>query len=276
MIPRFAKYLAVNLGWTLTDKPDPAADVIYLSGYFEAQLLHPWPGKQKVASYFTHKETNPPGNGKAKLYEAIAGRVDLRIATAAMYAQGLVAYGPTIQANPPVERNKFTIPKRKPGGRLTAGFSGYSYSNGRKGEELAKVVIKSKPGQAVDWRASGRGWPIPTKRYTWAEMPAFYQSLDILVVTSLVEGVPMPPLEVLSCGGSIVIPNGVGLLDELPATPGIHRYKRGNVESLVKAFAQAVQMRPEVDRGALRAVTEPYTITAWCEQHQQAFEECFL
>ena len=86
----------------------------------------------------------------------------------------------------------------------------------------------------------------------------------------------MPPLEVLSCGGSIVIPNGVGLLDELPNVLGIHRYKRGNIDSLVKALDKAIKVRQSVDKLALRAATEPYSILAWCEQHRQAFEELFL
>jgi hypothetical protein len=276
VIPRFSRYLSDNLGWTVTTrKPDPAADVIYLSGYFEAQLLHSWPGKPVVA-YFTHKEVYPPNNGKAKLFVSVAKKVNLRIATAVMYAKQLVEFGPTVQCNPPVERHRFVIPKRGIGKKLVCGFSGYSYSNGRKGENLARQLIRSNPGRSIEWVASGRGWPVPTKRFKWSDMPAFYQSLDILVVTSLVEGVPMPPLEVLSCGGSIVVPNGVGLLDELPNVLGIHRYKRGNIDSLVKALNKAIKARQSVDKKALRAVTEPYSILAWCEQHRQAFEELFL
>jgi hypothetical protein len=109
-------------------------------------------------------------------------------------------------------------------------------------------------------------------------MPAFFQSLDILVVTSLIEGVPMPPLEALSCGASVVIPREVGLLDELGRTEsgedvlGIHRYERGNARSLIGALAAAVEARGDVDREALRAVTEPYTIENWCQEHERALE----
>jgi predicted O-methyltransferase YrrM len=106
-------------------------------------------------------------------------------------------------------------------------------------------------------------------------MPAFYQSLDILVVTATVEGVPMPPLEVLACGGSVVVPRGVGLLDELPDTLGIHRYERGSAKDAERALSEAIQARPGVNREALRAVTEPYTIEAWCEGHRAAFENLF-
>lgn len=271
VIPRFSRYLHHHLGWTLTAAPDPHADAIYLSGYFEAQLCKPWPSVP-VAAYFTHREVEPPGNDKAKLFDAVARRVQLRVATARMYAKILAQNGLTVQINPPVERDRFTIPPQRRGRRLVAGFSGYTYRNQRKGEDLVRGILASKPGQRLEWRASGRGWPVSTKRYRWAEMPGFYQGLDILVVTSRVEGVPMPPLEALSCGVSVVVPRHVGVLDELPDVRGIHRYKRGDVGSLIEALIQAVEMRSSVDREALRRVTEPFSIENWCEAHRRAME----
>ena len=271
VIPRFARYLRDHLGWSLTARPDPAADMYYLSGYFEAQLMRPWPDRP-TAAYFTHKEEQPPGNTKAKLYDSIARKVDLRIATCALYANPLADYGPTAQITPPVERHRFTIPA-KLNRVVVAGFSGYTYANRRKGEDLARAVIASKIGRSIQWRASGRGWPVSTMKYPWDEMPAFYRSLDVLVVVARVEGVPMPPLECLASGVSVVIPKGVGLLDELPDVPGIHRYKAGDAKDCIRALAVSIETRSRVDREALRAATDPYTIMAWCEQHRQAFEE---
>lgn len=271
VIPRFSRYLAEGLGWTLTRRPDKADyDAVYLSAYFESQVCREWP-QVPVAAYFTHREEQPPGNGKAKLFDAVAKRVQLRLATAKMYADILSPYGETVQMPPPVERDRFRIPKHRGGKRLVAGFSGYTYANHRKGEDLVRGVLASKPGKQVQWRASGRGWPVPTTRYAWADMPAFYQGLDVLVVTSRVEGVPMPPLEALSCGVSILVPRGVGMMDELPDVLGIHRYKRGDVGDLVKALGKAIAARGEVDRKALRAATEPYSVAAWCRAHEEAF-----
>jgi hypothetical protein len=272
VIPRFARYLHRHLGWTLTAKPDAHAEVVYFSGYFESQVCKSWPSVP-VMAYFTHREEEPPGNDKAKLFDAIAKRVQLRIATAGMYAQYLARFGPAMQINPPVERDRFVIPKRKSGRRLVAGFSGYTYRNKRKGEDLVQGILRSKIGQSLEWRASGRGWPVQTKRYAWRDMPAFYQSLDILVVTSRVEGVPMPPLECLACGVSVVVPRGVGLIDELPNVLGIHHYKRGDVNSLVRALEKAVKARGDVDRKALRAATEPYNIKNWCSRHLEVAME---
>lgn len=270
VIPRFSRYLAERNGWTLTAKPDSHADLVYLSGYFESQVAKPWPSVP-VAAYFTHREAE--GSGKATLFDRNAKRVQLRIATAKLYADYLQQFGPTVQIRPPVERKRFTIPNTRVIKRpLVAGFSGFTYRTGRKGGDLALAAIKSSAGKRLQWRASGRGWPMKTERLKWGEMPGFFQSLDILVVTSLIEGVPMPALEALSCGVSVVVPRKVGLLDELPNVLGIHRYERGNERSLIGALAAAVETRGDVDREALRAVTEPYTIENWCREHKRVFE----
>lgn len=268
VIPRFARYLHDAHGWALTAKPDSHAEVAYLSGYFESQIAKPWPGVP-VAAYFTHREEE--GSGKAENFDQVAERVQLRIATARMYAAYLEQFGPTVQIRPPVERARFRIDSKRNRSPV-AGFSGYSYRSGRKGEALADVLVRSKAAQGIEWRASGRGWPVATKRYPWAQMPAFFQGLDVLAVTSLIEGVPMPPLEALSCGVSVVIPRGVGLLDELPDVLGIHRYECGDTASLIRAFGKAVRARGDVDREALRAVTAEYTIENWCAEHLRAFE----
>lgn len=275
VIPRFSRYLADNLGWYVSKGPTPGFDVYYLSGYFEIQMFK-GEIKSPMAAYFTHREESPPGNAKSKLFDRVASIVDLRIVTAPMYGAQLVDHGETVRIYPPVETHCFTIPKKQKNRKMVAGFSGYTYANRRKGEDLARGLVNSRNGKSISWSASGRGWPVKTVRYSWADLPSFYQSLDILVCTANVEGVPMPPLEVLSCGGSVVIPEGVGLLDELPNISGIHRYKKGDMKSLVAAFDQAVEMRAEVDRGDLRASIDPYSILAWCEGHRMAFMEAFL
>ncbi len=274
IIPRMARSLHDALGWTVSAAPDPAADVTYLSGYFEAPRFDRWPGQ--IAAYFTHREEEPPNNSKAKLFDRIAGRVQLRVATCRLYAEPLAAYGPTVQAAAPLERNRFVLPpSRGSAGRPVVGLSGYTYANRRKGEDLVCGLLESKVGKRVDWRASGRGWPVPTKRYGWAEMPSFYQSLDVLVCPSRVEGIPMPPLEALACGVRLVIPRGVGLLDELPEMPGIYRYTRGDLASLLLALEAAAFPAERVDGEALRAATVPYSVAHWCEDHARAFAEAF-
>ena len=274
VLPRFARTLHSALGWTLGAAPDPQADVIYLSGYFEATRFREWPG-QPIAGYFTHREEEPPGNAKAKLFDSVAGRVQLRVAMCQLYAEPLSRYGPTVTPPLPVERNRFTIAPRKVGKVPIVGFSGYTYANHRKGEDLVKGIIASKLAQRVEWRASGRGWPVPTKRYTWEEMPTFYQGLDVLVCPSRVEGGPMPVLEALSCGVAVVIPRGVGILDEIPDVEGIYRYERGDLKSLLATLEQAVHPDHAADPEALRAAVATYSVEAFVEGHRAAFAAAF-
>ncbi len=274
IIPRMARMLHDALGWTLGMAPDPTADVLYLSGYFEATRLKGWPD-QPVAAYFTHREEEPRINAKARLWDDVAKRVQLRVAMCQLYAGPLGTYGLTVTPPLPVEQDRFVIAPRKAGQRPVVGFSGYTYPNHRKGEDLVKGILTSSIAERVEWRASGRGWPIATKRYGWEEMPGFYQGLDVLVCPSRVEGGPMPVLEALACGVSVVIPRGVGILDELPDTPGIHRYERGDLRSLLVALERAAFPAEQVEREALRQAVAPYTVEAFVEGHRRAFAEAF-
>lgn len=271
VLPRFARYLRDNLGWTLTPAPEKSADIYYLIGYFEAQLLRTWPDRPVIA-YFTHREEDPPGNGKAKLFDNVAKKATLRVAMCRLYAEYLGKFGPTVQPPLPVELARFTIAKRSRGKRPIVGLSGYTYVNRRKGEDLVRGILASKIGQKIEWRASGRGWPVPTKRYSWADMPAFYQGLDILVCPSRVEGGPMPVLEALACGVSVVVPVGVGILDELPDLPGIYRYKRGDLPTMVKALEAAARPPVPVDRAALREAVSKYNVEAFVEANEKAVD----
>jgi len=262
-----SRALADRLGWSLSAKPGDRAEAYYLSAYFESQVFDLWPGHRiPVGAYFTHREEVPPGNSKARVFDAMAAKVTLRVATCRMYAEMLERYGPTIQAAAPLERERFVIAPRAPGRRPVVGLSGYTYSNHRKGEDLVAGMLTSEIGQRVEWRASGRGWPasIATKRYPWAQMPEFYQGLDVLVCPSRVEGIPMPPLEALACGVRVVIPENVGLLDELGHCTGVFRYKRGDLNGLLGALEQACFAPGPYEREDLRELTERYSVENWC------------
>jgi hypothetical protein len=278
VLPRHARALAERLGWSLGLAPNPDAEIQYLFSYFESKRLKPWP--KLVAANFTHREEEPPNNAKAKAFDAIAAKVQLRTAWAQMYVDQLAPHGPTFKCSPALEREHFTLgerplPLRQPQGRIVAGFSGYTYANHRKGEDLVNGIVASAIGGRLEWRASGRGWPVKTKMYAWADMPEFYRSLDVLVIPSRVEGIPMPPLEALCCGTSVVIPQGVGLLDELPEIAGIYRYERGDLATLLEALGSAIGERGQVEPEALRAATAQWSVEQWCEDHAAAFAQVF-
>lgn len=255
----------------MTAAPEGNADVLHLSAYFEVQKVGRWPDTP-VSCYFTHIEIDPPGNAKAALFDSVAQRVQLRMAMSRMYAEYLEQFGPTIQPPLPVERDRFVIVERGRQKKPIVGISGYTYANHRKGEDLVKEVIKTDVGRRVEWRASGRGWPVPMKRYAWTNMPAFYQSMDVLLCPSRVEGGPLPVLEALACGVRVVVPSGVGIIDELPKVKGIYRYKRGDLPSLLNALEHATDMKEKVDRELLRKAVKRHSVESFVEAHRVGIE----
>lgn len=274
VISRMAKALIDHLGWTTSPQLDPQADLNYFLGYYEAAKCRDRLGIGAQAAYFTHREEDESSHDKAALWDQVAAKVALRIVTCDKYRKLVDPNGLTVRCSAPLECDRFTITPLPVAKRLIAGVSGYVYKNARKGEDLLAELLGSKSAQRLEWRASGRGWPVPTRKYAWKEMPAFYQGLDIFVCTSRVEGIPMPPLEALACGLKIVIPAGVGLLDELGDAEGIYRYEVGNVSSLRIALEFAIGAG-EVDRQALRELTKPYSMEQWIMDNANAVQGLF-
>jgi len=268
ILPRMARYLRDGLGWSVSSGPNEKAQAVYLLAYFEGERFRNVWFKVPVAAYFTHREED--GGDKARCWDEMAGKVNLRIATCQLYAGALAAHGLTMQCAAPLETKRFTISQRINGRRPVLGFSGYTYGNHRKGEDLVHGLLKAPIAARVDWRACGRGWPVPTQRLPWAQMPLFYQALDVLVVPSRVEGIPMPPLEALACGLRVVIPRNVGILDELSDCTGVYRYPRGDLKALIHAVEQAAFPDEPVDRQRLRGVIAPYSVEAWCRDNAKA------
>lgn len=274
VLPRFARYLAAGLGWTLTAVPaDPRdVDVYYLMGYFEQQQFakagQPWPPTKPVASLFTHREEDPRLGRKARLYDQVAREVQLRVSMCRLYGSGLEPIGPTIQAPLPVERDRFVIAERPRHSRRVLGMGGFVAPGARKGEDVATAIMRRLP--AFEWRVSGRGWGLRSRCFDWRDMPAWYQDLDLFVCPSRVEGGPMGALEALSCGVPVVIPRGVGILDEIPDMPGVVRYARGNAKGLADAIAYALAIAGHVDREALRGAVAGHSVEAWCGAHREA------
>lgn len=265
IIYRLAQTLADNTGWSLGRTPRGNADANYFFPYLDFE-----PVETKTAALFSHYDTHH--QHKAHRWNTTAKTVDFRTTWAGQYLPGLRTFGASAVVIPPVDRAAFTIADTKPE-PFTVGVSGFVYNDKRKGEDLIRRLAQDYP--ALNWQAVGRGWSIPTRSVLTSELPAFYQSLSLFVCASRLEGIPITPLEALSCGVPVVIPRGVGLLDDLPDVPGITRFDAGNYDSLKRAFAEALKGvgAGEYDPERLRASTEPYTAQAWAEAHERAFED---
>ncbi len=266
-----ARLLQERLGWNISPTTDMGADINYFLGYFEAPKTVSSLTMQ-TAAYLTHREEQPPNHPKALLFDKVAQAVSLRVVTCRKYQELVEQWGPTLRAHAPVELGHFTIAPATKHGRPVIGFSGYLYANGRKGEVLAAELVNSQLGRRCEFMASGRGWPVKTRKYHWSEMQDFYHGLDVLVCTSLVEGIPMTPLEALACGVSVVVPYDVGMMDELPEMRGIYHYEKGNSAEMQRAVERAIDERAQVNRDALRAAIAEHSDDAWVGDHKEAFE----
>lgn len=270
ILPRLAKALAAETGWSLSDQPNPNAEISYWFPYLEVlNYTGPWPDTIHAA-WFTHHDTMQKGKGD--LWRQAAEKVDLRLVSASIYLEDLKQYGPAAVVKPPVDQGKFKPdPRYLPADLPVVGVSGWVYRGGRKGEKLVRRLQQSDLGKTIHMVACGHGWPLACREIPWGTLETFYQNLDIYLCTSFVEGVCYGPLEALACGKKVVIPWHVGVLDDLPEMPGIYRYQVGNFEGMIQALGQA--LASEADPVALRTAVDPFSLDAWAETHENAFED---
>lgn len=269
IIPRLAKMLVDGTGWSIGPGLDEKADANLAFPYLEAPQRVT--GGTKLIAEFSHYESTVPA--KAREWTRVANLADLRLTWAKQYQTSLSAHGLSMIVTPPLDREKFALVSEPrafdPAAHLRLGVSGWVYKGGRKGEHLVKRLVEND-ARIV---ATGHGWPCEIVPHQWADMQDFYYGLDAYLCTSLIEGIPYPPLEALACGIPVIVPTGVGMMDELPRLPGIVHYEAGNYDDLNRAIERlTTQLRKGIDRDALRATTERFTLDAWIADHVAAVE----
>jgi glycosyltransferase involved in cell wall biosynthesis len=82
----------------------------------------------------------------------------------------------------------------------------------------------------------------------------------------------MTTFEALASGVPVVIGRDVGLHDELLGVSGIHRYRAGDADDLVRAVGDALATYATVDRTALRRAVAPHSVESSCDAHRSAVE----
>ncbi len=98
---------------------------------------------------------------------------------------------------------------------------------------------------ARDWGISERVFILPGLSET--DLRWFYNSIDVFVFPSLMEGFGLPPLEAHACGCRVV-GSGTTALDEVLAPHDI-RVSPESVDSIAEGMARAVNLpRPQIDR----------------------------
>lgn len=267
VLGQLGRMLAEYTGWSQSDRPRDDVDLNYAIVYIDlAQRFSDW-RKKPWAAYFTHYEESTPY--KVFWWQTADPLTQVKIVTTHLYNRLLS--GNIVKVPPPVRREIFDIRERKPNQKFTLGVSGYVDRNsGRKGERLV-AQLASELDERFEIIASGEGWPVRCANRSYEGLPSFYNSLDVYLCTSLVEANPMPPLEALACGIPVIIPVGVGMLDELPDMRGLFRYKAGDAVDLKRAVLEAFEQTHDTDRQALREATSGYTPEAYAQAHVEGF-----
>lgn len=268
ILPRLAIELSRLTGWPVRDGPDDKADINYYFPYLEKKDDY---NRTMTAAWFTHHDTMQLG--KSPLWDQAAAGVDLRTVSASIYLPKLESFGRSAVVIPPLDTTKFVIDhKRIRPDMVVIGTSGWVYPGGRKGEHLVSRLNDSDLN--IHLTAAGAGWPIKTTRtIKWGKLEKWYQSLDIYLCTSMIEGVGYGPLEALACGKQVVIPKRVGVFDDLPNCKGVWRYRAGDYDSMVKAIKKAIDGIEIVNPENLRKTIAEYTPENWAKSHIVAFEE---
>lgn len=268
IIPRLALSLSQTLHWSIGPRPDPNADVNYFFPYLEYHNTRQLPDTP-LAGWFTHHDTYQ--RGKENLWPDAARRMNLRTVTASPYYPDLTQYGLTCLVVPPLDTDKFKPDSRRiPADLPVVGTSGWVYPGGRKGEHLLRKLAESD--LPIHLTACGQGWPVKCKEIDFEYLQTYYQTLDIYLSTSLIEGVGYGPLEALACGVPVVIPAGVGVFDDLPVAKGIYRYPPGDYSGMVDALYQAIEAGHH-DKEELRSLISRFTLDNWARDHLVAFED---
>ena len=263
VIARLARELVDGTGWTSGEGPDASADV----NLFALYLL--WCRTSfkdtPTVTWFTHREDMTAG--KVKMWDEAAKGVSMRLSQSPMYLDSLPRPNKWVPA--PVDLEHFALARAPRHKTPVIGVAGFVYESGRKGEALAAELAQRRPEWTV--KATGRGWPIPMERHTWATMPDFYRLLDVFLCTSSIEGGPVTVLEALATGVPVVVPRHVGMIDALPEMAGIYRYPAGDILGMERAIAEALDTR--VNRRALREVAEEYSPDRWRREWSEAIAE---
>lgn len=263
---RLAAILSRETGWNISDQPKGNHDLNYAITYIDyAQRFTDWRGTP-WAAYFSHYESGTPY--KEFWWKNANDAMRIKTVTADQYGAMLSGY--IIKIPPPIEYAYQPV-ERKPNRTPKVGISGFVDRSGRKGEKLVAQLAQDLEHMA-DFIGSGQGWPVRTEVHKLDDMPKWYNSLDLLICTSLIEGIPMPPLEALACGVPVVIPQGVGMLDELPVgLAGIYRYKVGSYSCLREAVTLALGELETIDKSKLVMSVAGYTPENYARAHVEGF-----
>jgi glycosyltransferase involved in cell wall biosynthesis len=222
------------LGWTINE-PENKADIDYYLPYL---LFNP--GKNIKVSYFTHLETGSDilSLNKYTKFQDIKEKCKYKIAISGDTKRKLK------DERCPIIKLGSAFKKE-----ITFGVCGKVHPTGRKNEHFVKKLC-DEGYKVIAW---GHGWPCEIFSNKIEELESFYKSIDYLIVTSSIEGGPVPVIEALSLGVPVIAPQ-IGWCWDYP----VIRYNRDDYDSLYSVIA---------------SLTCLPTWDAWRYKHEVLFKE---
>jgi hypothetical protein len=152
---------------------------------------------------------------------------------------------------------------------LTLGVCGRPYKGGRKGEDILKAVLDdTEIIRDVRIVAMNPDWGLPT--LSVSDPADFYRAVDFLLVTSRIEGGPVPVMEALACGTLAIAPP-IGVVPEFPHVP----YQTGNIQSLKSTIHRLVE-EMKTSRGEIARPMQRQNWAGWSVRHEKLFRRMLL
>ena len=232
----------------VVDEPSGEADLTYFLPYSKQREV---PGSI-VGSMFTHQETIPAAHQR---FIDAAAEADFAACLARSVCEKVVSYGcdDTELIYLGFDVDNFDCV-------LRLGVVGRTYHTGRKGETLLAGILGL---QNVDVRFTGDGWPLPPVRMAARSLNQFYQSIDYLLIPSLIEGGPVPLFEALA-SGTPVISSDVGCVADFPHIP----FQNGDADDL-----RRVVLRLRDEKLKLRESVQSLTWSKFGHEHLAMFRD---
>lgn len=238
ILDKMGEYLIKGIDYAVVDLDfNKPYDLTYFMHYSMVRSCN----SKIVGAYFTHRMN--------KQFEEKAKEVNFAICMNERYKKIIENITDSYVIYQPTDLERF-----KP--KLVLGFSGI-LNSGRKGKDLLDIVAKLP---FVDLKMTlGKGLE--------KNMNKFYNSLDYVLITSTVEGGPLPLTEGLACGREIIT-SDVGIVDQFKNCEYVHIYDRNKPETLINLLKGLYQKKLEI-----RKTVEKYSIEKFIDEHKKLFEK---
>jgi glycosyltransferase involved in cell wall biosynthesis len=253
ILRRLARYLVDNLPYVRGMDWRPSAlesfDLTYYVNYqlcrrpkapLRRRVLWRRPRSRIVGAFFPHREDDE--------FDEVARELDFCVAPSARYANYLREH-----CNPSSHLIYHGIDLARFTPKLRLGFIGRRYRTGRKGDALLRAVAALPYVELISTEGT----------LSDREIPAFYQGIDCVLITSSIEGGPLCFQEGLASGKPI-LSTDVGMVSEFRDAPGVHVYAdQAELFALLEAQLQ--------ERMKLRQAVSEFSVDYWVREHDRLF-----